>query len=291
MIELQQLQAFIAVANCGSFSTAAEQVHITQPAVSKRIAALERHLGKTLFNRLGREIKLTEAGHCLLKQAKPLMTQVQSLETSIKNLNDTVEGILSLGISHHIGLHRLPSVLKAFCQIYPNVELDIDFIDSEQAYDSVISGKMEIGVVTLPITPQRLVTAQPVWSDELVFVAHTDHPLLQIKQPTLQHLIQYPCILPNHNTFTRQVIEQPFKQAADQLTVAIETNYLETNRMLISIGLGWGVLPRIMCDDSIEILPMNNLRLHRPLGYVINPKRQLSNAGKAMIALLDSVAR
>ncbi len=291
MIELNQLTAFLAVAEEGSFSVAAERIHLTQPAVSKRIAALEARLGQSLFNRIGRSIHLTEAGQLLIPQAEALLAQADDLERRMHNMDQHVCGVLSIGISHHIGLHRLPPVLKRFCHNYPDVELDISFIDSEQAYDAVLSGKMELGIVTLPKQPTPPINAHRVWRDELVIVTHPEHPL-QKKRRTVQlsELSAYPSILPNRNTFTRRIIEQAFLERSAQLSVTIETNYLETNRMLISIGLGWGVIPRSMCDESVTILSIPTLSLERALGYIYHTRRSLSNAATAIIQRLEKEA-
>ena len=114
------------------------------------------------------------------------------------------------------------------------------------------------------------INAHRVWRDELVIVTHPEHPL-QKKRRTVQlsELSAYPSILPNRNTFTRRIIEQAFLERSAQLSVTIETNYLETNRMLISIGLGWGVIPRSMCDESVTILSIPTLSLERGTGVYL----------------------
>ncbi|MEQ9508335.1 MAG: LysR family transcriptional regulator, partial [Alloalcanivorax xenomutans] len=136
-MDTQSLQAFMAVAESGSFSGAAERLFLTQPAVSKRIAVLEQQLGARLFDRVGRRIRLTEAGEALLPRARKVLQELEDMGRAINNLTGEVSGTLRIGTSHHIGLHRLPPVLRRFSREYPQVRLDIHFIDSEEAWEAV----------------------------------------------------------------------------------------------------------------------------------------------------------
>ena len=107
-MDLASLDTFIAIAETGSFSAAGERLHLTQPAVSKRIAALEQQLDARLFDRIGREISLTEAGRALLPRAYQILNVLDDTRRALTNLNGEVSGRLTLATSHHIGLHRLP---------------------------------------------------------------------------------------------------------------------------------------------------------------------------------------
>ncbi|MDH5778224.1 MAG: LysR family transcriptional regulator, partial [Gammaproteobacteria bacterium] len=132
-MDLNNLTTFVAVAETGSFSQTSEQLFLTQPAISKRIAALEDELGTSLFDRIGRSVSLTEAGQALLPRAHKILLEVEDSRRAISNLSGNISGKLSIGTSHHIGLHRLPPVLRQFNIAYPDVELDIHFMDSEEA--------------------------------------------------------------------------------------------------------------------------------------------------------------
>ena len=157
------LESFVAVADEGSFSRAAERLFVTQPAVSKRIASLEEDLGVPLFDRLGRQLALTEAGSSLLASARRILNDIANSRDAIQTLGDQVAGRLRLATSHHIGIHRLPPVLKAFTQRYPQVALDLLFLDSELAIDKVSSGEIELAIVTLPETEERMLTNTLIW--------------------------------------------------------------------------------------------------------------------------------
>jgi Transcriptional regulator len=285
-MDISALQAFLAVADSASFSQAAERLFLTQPAVSKRIAVLEAELGTTLFDRVGRQVGLTEAGRALLPRARRIVDELEDSRRAIANLSGKVEGRLSFGTSHHIGLHRLPPVLRAYHQRYPQVALDIQFMDSEQACQEVLRGELELAVVTLPTRAAASLATHTVWRDRMAVMVAVEHPLAGKARPTLRDLAQWPAIMPAHGTYTREIVEAAFSREGLVPQVSMSTNYLETIKMLVSVGLGWSVLPRTMLDEQVTALKLPSLGLERELGLVTHTNRSLSNAARAMQQLL-----
>jgi len=286
-MDMNQLVAFISVADTGSFSIAADKLHLTQPAISKRIATLESKLQTHLFDRIGKRVLLTEAGGLLLPRARRIMREIQDTRTSIHNLSTGVDGRMAIAASHHIGLHRLPPVLREFTRRYPQVIVDISFLDSEMAYQQVIHGEIELAVVTLSPGDVEKVTRRLLWPDPLSFMVARDHPLAQRGEIGLKQLLDYPSILPSENTFTRQLVEQLFLDRKLKLQVEMSTNYLETIRMMVSIGMAWSVLPDTMQDDTLVTLPVRNTGLNRDLGYIFHRDHTLTNAAAAFIEALE----
>ena len=290
-MEIHELSAFLAVAETGSFSQAAEHLFLTQPAVSKRIAALESRLGVRLFDRIGHRINLTEAGRQLRPRARDLLDEISDIHRSLSNLSGEVGGTLSMGTSHHIGLHRLPPILRRFNRDYPQVRLDIRFLDSEAGCDAVESGELELAVVTLPTTPSPKLQLRKIWPDPLVFMVARDHPLAKEPHLTPERLTAYPALLPGSGTYTRNILEQALTPLGLKIEAAISTNYLETLRTMVTAGLGWSLLPHTMLDDrEIRALEIPNLKLARTLGLVTHGGRSLSNAARAMIAICERSA-
>jgi len=285
-MDLSSIQAFIAIAQATSFSRAAEQLHITQPAISKRIASLERQLDAKLFDRIGRNILLTEAGQILLPKAIRMMQELEEGKDQIRNLSGKVRGPLRMATSHHIGLHRLPPILRKFKRNYPGVALDLHFMDSEDACRLVVKGDLELGVVTLPnqVFPHLQTTV--IWDDPLVFVSNREHPLQQIKRIKLSELANHEAVLPGKETFTRDLIEQLFQSHGLNPQIALETNYLETLKMMASVGLGWSILPSVMLDHDLNQLNVPEVKPIRRLGIIQHHHRSLSNAATAMCNLL-----
>jgi len=285
-MDIQTLQAFVSVAESGSFSAAGERLHLTQPAISKRVAALEDELRTRLFDRIGRRIYLTETGEALLPRARHILQEVEDSRRAISSLSGRVAGRLAMATSHHIGLHRLPPVLRQFVAAYPDVELDMHFMDSEAACLAVEHGELELAVVTLPLTALPGLEVQHIWPDPLQFVAAADHPLASERRIERRQLIEHAAILPAVGTYTRALLEQALGELTAKLNVTLATNYLETIKMMVSIGLGWSILPATMIDASLQAIQVDDINLARELGVVRHINRTPSNAGSRFIETL-----
>ncbi len=295
-MDIQALTAFISVAQLKSFSLAAEQLHLTQPAISKRIKSLEEQLNSPLFDRHNRSLSLTNTGHSLLPKAREIIQLVSDTQLSMRNLNHQVEGRLNLGTSHHIGLHRLPPYLKSFVSQFPQADLNLRFMGSESAYQAIAKRQVELALTTLETSnhdnlPEGIIS-EVLWQDEMYFVCAREHPLSQLDKVMLKDLSQYAAILPEANTFTFKLIAEKFKQQNLVLNAPMPTNYLETIKMLVSVGLGWSLLPASMLenteDPSLITLKLDEVKLIRPLGLLYLQGRTLSNAAKAFITLIKA---
>ena len=279
----ENLEAFLAVCQHRSVSLAAEHLHLTQPAVSKRLKSLEQQLGCTLFDRIARSLSLTPQGHALLPKATAIVNQIEDAERAVRSLSEQIVGPLRLATSHHIGLHHLPLVLKSFNLRFPQVKLEIEFIDSSRAIDAIQIGQAEIAIVTLDEKLPETMSATPLWEDPLLVVAHNDHPLAFMDNPTLQDLSQYPAILPDESTITSQIIAREFEKSGIELLKGLTTNYLETIKMMVSIGLGWSALPKVLMDNQLTEINLPEFSPVRQLGYITHSQRTLSNAANAFI--------
>lgn len=286
-MDINALQAFTHVADEGSFSRAAEALFLTQPAISKRIASLESELHARLFDRIGRRVQLTEAGNALLPHARRILREVKESRQSIAALGGRIAGRLTVGTSHHIGLHRIPTVLRQFTAGYPDVELDLHFMDSELACLAVEQGNLELAVVTLPNEPSNALVTNVVWADPLVVCARRDSPLAGIERPGVVDLAAYPAVLMGTGTFTRRILEAALRPHELELNVALESNYLEIIKMLVSVGVGWSVLPRTMIDEPLQAIPLPALTLRRELGIVRHSQHTLTSAARALVDLLS----
>lgn len=282
-MDTQTLNAFVIVAETGSFSRAANQLFITQPAISKRIFNLEKQVGARLFDRIGRTISLTEAGRTLLPRAKQLLLDVEDTCRLINNLADKVTGTLSIATSHHISLHRLPPTLRHYSKAFPDVTLDLNFTESEKAYEGILNGSIELAIITLSPDPHPQVSEETIWIDQLRYSVSIDHPLASLDEVTFPMLNQYQAILPQRSTFTRRLAEARFKHDNIDVNVIMSTSNFDTIQMMVSIGLGWSLLPDTLIDDRLHILPLSSEPILRPLGVIYHRERTLSNAAQAFI--------
>ena len=290
-LDTHNLQAFVAVAACESFSQAADQLHLSQPAISKRINLLEQQLETRLFERIGRRVILTAAGRSLLPRARHILEAIDQAEQDIKDLADEVRGELRLVTSHHVGLHRLPDLLRRYLRQHPRVRPDIQFMDSRQAYLEVLAGTFDLGIVTRGAAVDTHIISENLWQDTLVFVAAADHPLARMKHPTLEAISAWPALLPDTRFYTTQIVENQFRQHGLPLNILMSTNYLETIKALLGAGYAWGVLPRIMLGDS-ELVPLavDAEPMVRPIDCIYHRDRSLGNPARAMLDLLHELA-
>lgn len=287
-MDTQHLTTFVTIAETGSFSQAGAQLHLTQPAISKRVALLEQQLEKKLFDRLGKHIHLTPAGRALLPHARQILQAVTDASRALIDLDGDVSGPLSIATSHHIGLHRLPTVLSEFSHKFPQVHLDLHFLDSEKALLAVEQGEFELGVITLDEQPDKRITEVPVWQDTLEFVCASKHPLAQRERLQLKDLCDYQAIAADSNTHTTRLIQRLFDREELNLDISMVTNHLDTIKMMVTIGLGWGVLPRSLIESNLTILHLNLPPITRRLGAVFHTKRSQSNAARHFLEVLQN---
>lgn len=281
------LSTFVAVMQTGSISGAAEKLYITQPAVSKRIKNLEDEFGTVLFDTVGRSIIPTPAAHDLLPFVRRWLDDYEACKASLQHAKETASGRLVIGTSHHIGLHHLAPVLKQFIQTYPAVSLEVRFVDSEEAHKAVLEGEIALAFLTLPPTFDRRLNYHTLWSDPLYFVTGTLSPLAQKSNVSLLQLAHHPAILPAANTFTSQITLAEFAKHNLRPYATMSTNPLESIRMLVSVGLGWSVLPETLINqDLIKIDMAENIELQRHLGVVTNPNLTRSASMKALLDML-----
>jgi DNA-binding transcriptional LysR family regulator len=286
-MEFSQLQAFISVSQNRSFSITAEMLHLSQPAISKRISTLEQQLNCKLFHRIGHQVQLTEAGQRLLPRAIKILQDIEDCKRHIQQLDENISGKLTIASSHHIGLHRLPNILKHYANQFSDVELEFQFLESEQACEAVRTGKIELAVITLPLEPEDKLHTLKLWEDNLECMVSKDHDINKISTITLEQLTHFPLLLPSKKTFTTQIIEQPFKDRNLKLNTIMTSNDLESLRMMVEIGLGWSILPSLMLREPLKIVKVKGLNLSRTLGLVRHNDRELSTSAKAMINLLE----
>jgi DNA-binding transcriptional LysR family regulator len=283
-MDIDAIRSFVKVSECASFSLAADQLFVTQPAISKRISQLETILGTRLFDRIGKRVQLTEAGQLLMPKAQKILADIADAKRAVIDLTGDVRGILQVATSHHIGLHKLPPVLHDFAARYPQVNLHFEFLDSEIACERVLHGKSELALVTLPPNTLAPLLATPIWHDPLTFV--TGHQSTLSANCSLAELSAAPAILPDMTTYTGQLVQRYFEAHFLKLNISMTTNFLETIKMLCSVGLGWSLLPASMVDSQLRVLNVKSAKLTRDLGLVIHTERTLSNAGQAFIERL-----
>lgn len=292
-MDIPSIETFLSVAKKQSFSLTAESMHLTQPAISKRIASLETELNCKLFDRIKKKIILTEAGLLFLPRAQNIIDELKAGKNSLAEMGGIISGDLSMVTSHHIGLHYLPPVLKQYVSEFPQVNLNLDFMNSEAACLAVENADIELAVITLPIEPAQCLNTTKVWSDPMSIAVHNNHPILentkepnQLSSEELELLRLYPAILPEIETYTRELLDEYLLKFNIVPQVTLSNNYLETIKMMVSVGLGWSVLPETLIDNTLTTIKTPGYVTGRSLGIVTHHSRTLSPAAEKMVNLI-----
>ncbi len=152
-----------------------------------------------------------------------------------------------------------------------------------------MKGDIELALITLPDTVEKPLTTLRIWSDPMQCVVARDHELASLKKVSKKQLLEYGVLLQSHNTHTRNIIDQSLRLPAD-IRIIMESNYLETIKAMIQHGLGWGVLPESMIDDSLYKLNIKEKMMRRHLGLLLHESRTLSSPANSLLALLKNTA-
>jgi DNA-binding transcriptional LysR family regulator len=251
---LDQLRTFRAVAAVRSFRGAAGVLHITQPAVSKQIQALEAELNEPLFER-GKSAQLTSAGVALLKHAEHLSRILTVAKEEITDLKELRAGHLSIGAAHSVATYVLPSLVEAYRARYPKVNLSIHSGWSGEITSRVMTYDLDLGLIRL-LSPKpqgiQQLTFVPFAATDLVFVTSPNDRLAGRKKITWADLREAPWILNHNGCVYRSHIESRLKEGGQALKVEVEVMGLELQKKLTELGLGVSVLPRNLVTTELR---------------------------------------
>ena len=241
-MDLRQLEILRAVAQTGSFTSAGEQLHLSQSAVSRQILLLEEELNEQLFLRLGRKIRITPAGTTLLGLSQRMFDDLEQTRASILDTQQTVKGTLRLVGGMTVCLYVFPPLLKAFRKQHPAVDVKLMPGATPRLVRQLRSGTADLGLLTLPIDDPALVSV-PVMREELLLVTAPQHPLARKRQVTPQDLARQPFVLFEAGSGTRRAIEDFFVSEHIAPTVVTETENVEIIKALVMVGMGIAILP------------------------------------------------
>ena len=206
------IRVFLTVVEKKSFSKAAKALFLTQPAVSFQIQMLEEYYGTRLFDRVSRNIILTDAGHLLLKYANEMSRLQAELEREMQDLTSNIKGKLKIGASTTIGEYIAPYILGAFKNMYPDVELSLEVANSEDIEASIHDTTLDIGLIEGPLIGKDLESI-PFLTDHLQLVTSVDHPWANLDTISVFELDKFPFISREKGSGTRAEIEQHLKKA------------------------------------------------------------------------------
>jgi LysR family transcriptional regulator, transcription activator of glutamate synthase operon len=244
-MELRQLRYLSAVARHGSFTLAAQELHVAQPAVSQQIRRLERELGVELLSRTTRRVLVTEAGEIALARAGRILADVDALRAEIDELHGLLRGTLALGVIPAVGALDPASLLARFRARHPAV--DIRLIETTLADTLELLRADRLDVCFAFCVPERAgegIAGELLFDDELALMVAPGHPLAKRRRVALASLAGEPLVAPITGASLRLALEDALEQAGASVRVSYESNEASTVRALTAQGLGVSVLPR-----------------------------------------------
>jgi LysR family transcriptional regulator, hydrogen peroxide-inducible genes activator len=240
-MELHQLRYFVAVAQTGNFSRAAEQCFVSQPSLSQQVRKLETGLGQNLFNRLGRRAVLTDAGRLLLERALAILSAVDDTKHRLKDFDHLQGGRLVVGAIPTIAPYVLPGALRGFLKRHPHVEVTVHEDLTQHVVQATAAGELDLALVALPITDERL-TVEPLFSEPLLLALPPRHRLTRQRKITMEDVRPERFILLNEmHCLGGQVLSFCRDQACQR--IACWSSQLATVQTLIAMGQGVSLLP------------------------------------------------
>jgi len=293
-VNIANLTAFVTVVDTGSFSHAAKELGLSQPAVTTQVRSLEDEIGEVLLNRQHRKIELTEAGELLLPYARTILDQIQQAQSSLQEQASEVGGCLTIAASSIPGCYIAPRIMGAFVRQYPEVEVNLDISDSTRATEAV-----EAGSAHLALTGARIKGAQVDYEifgeDRMIIVASPQNPLAGRERIELMDLSDERWIMRPGQSGTRQMITQSLREAGLESSILDSALTLGADEAIINAvegDLGIAIMSRLVAEKALELgtiaqLDVVDYPLTRPL-YVATPHRKPTRASGAF---LDFIAR
>ena len=249
---VNQLRYFLAVADDGQFTRAAEHLQVAQPSVSAQIRRLESMLGTPLFHRGPGPVTLTDAGATLLPIARRVVADLATIEDEISGLDKLLRGRVAVGATPSLSVALLPSLLGGFHRLHPGVAIRVSEDGSQQLVDELLAGTLDLA---LAIAPVRLkgVASVPLAEEELVVVTRPDHPLARLRSVTIPELAEHPMVMFRPGYDLRTSTLASFADHGLEPIIAVEGGEMGSVLALVAAGLGAAVVPGIVTTGESRL--------------------------------------
>jgi len=280
-MDFDQLETFLEVARHASFSRAAEKRFRTQPAISSQIRGLEEEVGAKLFDRSGGKVSLTAAGKAFQKYVEETLDTRKAMLVSIAEMERVPRGEIIVGANEGTCLHILPYVFADFKKQYPDVSVNIKRADYGKILESIIDNSVDFGVISLPVTDNRL-TVVLIHRDELIVIAPPQHPLGKVKSATIADVAKFPLVVPKAG-HTRDAIEQLFHERRLKPNFTMELDSSELLKRFVAADVGIGFIARSNVEEDVRAkvlaaVPISDAQIRRDLALVCGDQGRFANA-------------
>jgi DNA-binding transcriptional LysR family regulator len=254
-LNFHQLHIFHTVAERGSFSAAAQSLHMTQPAVTMQVQSLEEYFGTKLFHRSTKKVELSEAGRALMPFAKQGIDLIKDTDFTMSKFTKHLQGRMQLGASLTFGEYILPRILGPFAKEYPNISVSMKVMNTSQIAEEIMNHQLTFGLVEAPIHHPDFHT-EAVLSDELLLILPAGHPLTTQEVITVEEVMTYPFVLREQGSGTRQVMEAELvKRNVDprDIQIVMELGSTGAVKSAVEAGLGISILSKSSVKHELSL--------------------------------------
>ncbi|MBD2846171.1 LysR family transcriptional regulator [Paenibacillus sp. IB182496] len=269
-LNFHQLHIFYTVADKGSFSAAAQALHMTQPAVTMQVQSLEDYFGTKLLHRSTKRIELSEAGRTLLPFAQRSIDLIRDTDSTMSKFTKQLKGRLQLGASLTIGEYILPRLLGPFAQEYPHIAISMKVMNTAQIMDEIVNHQLNFGLIEAPVNHPDM-HMEAVMSDELKLVVSSKHPLAKADRVTIEEALAHPVVLREQGSGTRLVMEEELRSKQidpNEMNIVMELGSTGAVKSAVEAGLGVSFLSgsSIKHEEAlglIRAIPVTGLQFKR----------------------------
>ncbi len=292
-MDFGQVEAFLQVSQHRSFSRAAEILQLTQPSITARIQALERELGEELFERSGRGVRLTDAGHAFLPYVERLLQTLREGRDAVDEVRNVQLGSLRLGSAITISTYVLPRILNAFCRRYSGVDVIIRTGRSEQVLAMLLADEVQVGLARSISHPE--VETIDLYEDEIVLAVPPGHRFAAAGRTSVAEAAVEPIVLFDRGSSYYGLINNFFRQASVIPNVAMELDSLEATKRMVEEGLGIALVPLVTIERELEagILVKVDLvdaePIRRPISLIFRRSRKRPRTVQAFIDTITQI--
>lgn len=284
-ITLRQLEVFNAIASHGQVTRAAEAIAMSQAAASMALADLEQQLGVSLFDRIGRQLRLNDTGRLLLTRAREVLDRVHDIETMAHGQDSVFD--LHLGASVTIGNHLLPTLIARLKRHYPNGQVQISRYNTEQVLTQLQAFQIDLGFIEGPVEDEHFRRFH--WQQDRLVIFSTPEHLLTKHPLSPSDLSGADWITREHGSGTREVMDRACSRCGISPHIVLELEQPEAIRQCVKAGLGIGCLSQLELEDAFRagsLVPLNTpfLDMQRSLDVVIHRQKFISHGIAAVLA-------
>jgi DNA-binding transcriptional LysR family regulator len=291
-MDIRQLHYFLEVAREGSFSKASQNLHLSQPTLSKMVKTMEEELDVLLFNRSTRWIELTDAGELVLNHAQMIMKSIDNLNSAIAELKNIKQGKLKIGLPPLIGASFFPKIIGEFHNLYPNIDIQLLEYGGKMVEKGLLEGSIDLGVVVLPVNEEHFEVVSIV-ERELVLIVNSSHPLAEKSHVGFHDLRNEPFILYNKGYSLHDRVRDACIRYGFEPMVANESAHWLFISEMVAANFGISLLPETICDkldpQKITAVRLNEQKVEWNLAIVWRKHHYLSFAAKEWVRFVQDI--